>query len=752
MLLPAVFKCLKYEPATSVKKHNYRNLKVVNTDQLRKDLRDSELCTNPPSSLDVMIGCYNTTLTDILNRHAPLKTRTVTVRRRLPWFNEDIREAKRARRRAEKRWRRTRSSSDFECYKKCRNRVTYLLNNARTAFYKDFIEENSGDQGKLFRATKRLLRQDSGVQFPPHDDEYLLANAMGNFFVKKVSDIRLDLDVAARGSSGSSKYDFDRPVRESFSEFKLLNDDDVLELVKKCAKKHCALDPMPTPLVAECMDVLLPVIKQMINQSLETASFPDSWKEAIVNLLLKRHGLDLLYKNYCPVSNLSYVSKLTERSVLDQLLLHMSSNGLYPVLQSSYRQHHSTETALLKVKSDILMNMNKGHVTLLVLLDLSAAFDTVDHGILITSLKSRFGVSGQVLEWFSGYLGNRSQRISVNGTLSDRFFLQYGVPQGSCLGPVLFIIYASKLFEIVKAHLPDVHCYADDSQLYLSFKPDSQAIRDEAVMAMQHCIEDIRQWMLTDRLKLNDDKIEYLLIGTRQQLSKISAGSLAVGDHQITPALEAKNLGCWFDQQLSMGTQINKICSASYFHLHNIRCIRKYLSTESTKKLVHALVTSRIDYCNSLLYGLPQTQLSKLQRVQNTSARLICNVSPFDHISPVLFRLHWLPVHFRIRFKILVITFKAIHELGPEYINDLIGVKSASRYSLRSNNELLLELPPERTKRTLGDRAFCVAAPKLWNSLPSKIRNSGSLNNFKNIYLFIFFFFLFFFFYCNTTI
>ena len=194
------------------------------------------------------------------------------------------------------------------------------------------------------------------------------------------------------------------------------------------------------------------VIKQMINQSLETASFPDLWKEALVNPLLKKHGLDLLYKNYSPVSNLSYVSKLTERSVSDQLLLHMSSNGLYPALQS-YRQHHSTETTLLKVKNDILLNMNKGHVTLLVLLDLSAAFDTVDHGIPITSLQSRFGVSGKVLEWFSAYLRNRSQRISVNGTLSDRFALQYGVPQGSCLGPVLFIIYASKLFEIVNRHI-----------------------------------------------------------------------------------------------------------------------------------------------------------------------------------------------------------------------------------------------------------------------------------------------------------
>ena len=259
----------------------------------------------------------------------------------------------------------------------------------------------------------------------------------------------MDLDAAALSYSGSSKYDFDRPVRESFSEFRLLNNDDFIELVKNCAK-YRALEPMPALLVQEFIDELLPVIKQMIKQSVRTASFPDSWKEGIVNPLLKKHGLDLLY-------NMASIFCRTERSVSDQLLFHMSSNGLYPALQSSFRQHHLTDTALLKVKDDIYMNMNKGHVTKLVLLDLSADFDTVDHGILITSLQSRFGVSGKVLEWFSVY---RSQRISVNVILSDRFSLQYGVPQGSSLAPVLFIVYSSKLVEIVNAPLPDVHCYA----------------------------------------------------------------------------------------------------------------------------------------------------------------------------------------------------------------------------------------------------------------------------------------------------
>ena len=400
------------KPAVSVKKHTYRNLKSVNIDQLRSDLMDSELCVNPPSDLENLVSCYNTTLSDTLDRYAPLKTRVVSVRPRLPWFDEDIREAKRARRKAEKRWRKTNSLDDFDHYRKCRNRVTYLLNSARIAFYRDFIEDNSTDQGKLFRATRRLLKHDI---LPPHDDKFQLANDMGNFFVKKVTNIRKELDDAASGACcDPAEYDFPRSVAKSFHEFTPLSDEDVIALVQRSSKKCCALDPMPTKLASDCIDVLLPTIKHIINLSLDNAYFPHVWKEALVNPLLKRFGVDPLYKNFRPVSNLPYVSKLVERSASDQLFAHMSSNGLYPDLQSAYVKNHSTETALLRVKNDILMNMNKGHVILLVFLDLSAAFDTVDHNSLLTSLQTRFGVSGKVLEWFASYLHDRSQRITIN--------------------------------------------------------------------------------------------------------------------------------------------------------------------------------------------------------------------------------------------------------------------------------------------------------------------------------------------------
>ena len=189
--------------------------------------------------------------------------------------------------------------------------------------------------------------------------------------------------------------------------------------------------------------------------------------------LLKHQGLNLEFCNLRPISNLQYVSKLTERAVFEQMNNHMMQFGLYPVLQSAYRKGHSTETTLLKIQNDILLNMDKQNVTLLVFLDLSAAFDTVDHDILISRLQSSFGIKGNVLNWFSSYLPNRTQCVTLSGCVSDSFSLKQGIPQGSCLGPLLFTIYASKLFQIIKTHLPDVHAYADDSQLYLAFKPDS---------------------------------------------------------------------------------------------------------------------------------------------------------------------------------------------------------------------------------------------------------------------------------------
>ena len=249
--------------------------------------------------------------------------------------------------------------------------------------------------------------------------------------------------------------------------------------------------------------------------------------------------------------------------------------------------------------------------------------------------------------------------------------MKYGVLQGSCLGPVLFVIYASKLFTILESHLPDVNAFADDSQLYISFKPASMIEQSAAIKAMQDCITDIKKWMLADKLKLNDDKTEFIIIGTRQQLAKVSVDSLCIGDEIIKPSSVVRNLGSWFDLQLKMDLHINKCCKAA-FSIYLISDVSENFSALILHKFLLTL-SLRVDST------IVTVSCMVCPPVQNSAARLICNINRFDHITPALYKLHWLPVRYRINFKILLITYKAINGLAPEYISELIKFKVASR-------------------------------------------------------------------------
>ena len=206
--------------------------------------------------------------------------------------------------------------------------------------------------------------------------------------------------------------------------------------------------------------------------------------------------------------------------------------------------------------------------------------------------------------------------------------------------------------------------------------------------------------MQADKLKLNENKTEVMLIGTRQKLSRVNLSTLTVDDTTVVTVNKARNLGVWFDSRLNFNVHITKTCSRSFCSLYKIRRVRKYLSYKSAQTLILALVIGRLDYCNSLLNGLPASYIIKLQRVQNAAARLISNTTRFDHISPVMKDLHWLPVKYRIIFKLVVYTFKALHGSAPTYIHQLIRLKPQSNYNLRSNTKHLLLDLPNKTKKT----------------------------------------------------
>ena len=308
--------------------------------------------------------------------------------------------------------------------------------------------------------------------------------------------------------------------------------------------------------------------------------------------------------------------------------------------------------------------------------------------------------------------------------------LACGVPQGSCLGPVLFVMYISSLYDLISKHLPLVHGYADDHQLYISFRPDTKSTAD-SVTAMEDCVSDIRRWMLTNRLMINDGKTEVMLVGTPQQLAKITLDGIKVGGENIVPATAVRNLGVNQDNHLKMDKPVASLCSRSFYQLYRLRRIRKFLTPQSTQTLVHASVTSNLDYCNSLFYGMPQYLLDKLQRIQNAAARVVMLVPKFEHITPVMVELHWLPVKYRIMYKILLLVFKCLSGEAPTYLQEMIKWH-VPRRTLRSSSALLLKVSRCRYK-TLGTRYFRYPGPTLWNDLPLKIRSAKDINCFKSL-------------------
>ena len=360
----------------------------------------------------------------------------------------------------------------------------------------------------------------------------------------------------------------------SFTQFKDLSEHDIIKLINQSLNKRCELDPIPTTILKEVLPLIGPLFASVVNESMQTGVFPQDLKVALVKQLLKKANLELIGKNYRLVSNLEFMGKTIEHVVTSQLTQHISENSLLQPMQSAYRSGHSTEIALLKVKADLLHATDHQEVVCLILLDLSLAFDTVDHCMLLWRLEVCFGIKETALEWIRSYLTGRTQKVSVGKAMSSRVASSYAVPQGSVLGPILFTLYTYPLGSICTKHNINYHMYADNQQIYLSFKPTKA--------------------------------------GSRQQLSKIGEVSINIGRIQVQLVDHVRNLGYHMDQLLKNGPHINKLVSNLYFQLKSIYKICKKLDQKSCKIIIQAIIQSRLDYCNSLLLGPLEFLLHKL--------------------------------------------------------------------------------------------------------------------------------------------
>ena len=433
---------------------------------------------------------------------------------------------------------------------------------------------------------------------------------------------------------------------------------------------------------------------------------------------------------------MNFISKLIEKVVAIQLKEHLEINNLSNRHQSAYKSGHSTETALLNIKNDIHTSLSYGKPVALVLLDLSAAFDTIDHKLLIDRLKHCFGFGGKILQWFHSYISQRKQAVKIHDTLSESKNLDFGVPQGSVLGPLLFTLYTSPLNKLISTYKNiKHHLYADDTQVYIKLTPENASSK---IGELQNCLSDIKTWMTNNKLKLNPDKTEFMLFGSPSQRKTLqSIFPVNILGNMISPVESAKNLGVIFDAEFNFSKHVSAVCSSCYYHIRDFSRIRKHLSKSTATVLANALVSSRLDYCNSLLLGVSSANLKRLQSVQNVLCRIVTCCEKFSHITPHLKDLHWLPISSRIEFKTNLLTYKALKTNKPPYLKAYLNQFQSSYNTRRTNKDL-------NTLATFGfsnkvhtsskhlHSSFEYIAPHMWNALPINIRNSPSISCFRS--------------------
>ena len=621
----------------------------------------------------------------------------------------------RERRQLERRFLKLRLAGDKLRLQEINKCIAKMVHRAKNDFYEDIINASNSQTKSVYNLMSILSNNPEG-KIPSH----LKAEDFADFFNAKVANIVREFPPVGQASRQDSYADF------QFQSFLPVSANDLKQITLKCSSN----DQMPTWFMRSVYPYLTEPIIKLVNDSFVTGQFPSVLKTAtLIPIIKDRNGDVNQMKNYRPVSLISCFSKILEKLASVQLSNHIEVNQLGNLRQSAYKPKHSVETSLLSLHSELLEVLDRRNDAFLVLLDLSAAFDTVNHEMLLDVLNIDYHVTGVALDWFKSYLLSRTFRVRLGGDFSASRPLATGVPQGSVLGPLLFNIFSSAMSEIFSAHDISAYWYADDTQFYVEFDPSSPESERNARSIVTLVMSELIEWMSKHHLKLNTNKTVFLPIC--RDTSKVF-GPLLVGTDLISPSLVVRNLGFIFNRSLSLADHIKHVKKTSFFYLKRILNMRSCTSFKQREMLVHAYVSSRLDFCNSLFYGATKESFNTIQSVFNSTAKALLGAPKRSPSLPILKKLHWLPLERRIVFKLALTGHRLYYFKQPTYMSERIFCKHHTRDTRGSTYPILTsDSFTNRSRGKYGDRSAYYSICQIFNNLPSKLREIECYELFK---------------------